>query len=337
MAGNATGTADAGTTTTATGTIREAANAFEQFLTSAEEGNQEEIEARGEGEGDTPEPEQQASEDEVDETTPDDEQSDGTEDEQESTQDQLFTVRVDGKDEKVPLSELLAGYSRTKDYTQKTQAVAGERKQLAQQAEQVRVQQSEYAQLLPKLRAALEADLVEPNWEALREADPAKAAVEYDRFQERKARIHAIRAEEQRIQADQEQQIAAERNRILIEEQEKLLSRPELAHWRDATKADADARMIVDTLKNAGFSDNELQIFDHRAMVVAWKAAQYDKALQQRNAAQKSVQQKAAKAPVAKPGNGGQQAPNAFAKDRGRLAKSGNVKDAAKLFEHFLT
>lgn len=335
MAGNATGTAEAAPATESTGTIREAANAFERFLTLSE-GNQDEAEASGEGEGDKPDPEQQASEDVVDETESTDEKSDGAEDEQDEQQDSLFTVRVDGKDEKVPLSELLAGYSRTKDYTQKTQSLAHERKQFAQQAEQVRAQQSEYAQLLPKLRAALEAGFVEPNWEELRAADPAKAAVEYDRFQERKARVAGIKAEEARIQAEQAEQLAADRNRILIEEQQKLLGRPELAHWRDATKADADARLIVDTLKNAGFADEELQIFDHRAMVVAWKAAQYDKSLQQRTAAQKTVQQKVVKAPVAKPGNGGQQSQSAVTKDRGRLAKSGSVRDAAKLFEHFI-
>jgi hypothetical protein len=297
MAGNTTGTGEVAPVTNDPTGIFGAANAFEQFLTAQEAGNQEEVEASGNAAADGADEEPQAS---------------------------------------VPLSELLAGYSRTKDYTQKTQALAHERKQFAQTAEQVRAQQAEYGALLPKLRAALEADLKEPNWEELRNADPARAAVEYDRFQERKQRVAAIKAEEDRVAKEQEQEFAAQRNQILIEEQQKLLARPELQHWRDPAKADADAKEIVDALKAAGFGDEELQIFDHRAMVIAWQAAQYRKSQVTRAAAQKSVQQKATKAPVAKPGNGGGQAPSALNKARSRLAKSGSVYDAAKVFENFL-
>jgi hypothetical protein len=339
MAGNTTGTGEVAPVTNDPTGIFGAANAFEQFLTAQEAGNQEEVEASGNAAADGADEEPQASDEaEADETVEDeaDEQSDETEVEQEEPKDQLFTVRVDGKDESVPLSELLAGYSRTKDYTQKTQALAHERKQFAQTAEQVRAQQAEYGALLPKLRAALEADLKEPNWEELRNADPARAAVEYDRFQERKQRVAAIKAEEDRVAKEQEQEFAAQRNQILIEEQQKLLARPELQHWRDPAKADADAKEIVDALKAAGFGDEELQIFDHRAMVIAWQAAQYRKSQVTRAAAQKSVQQKATKAPVAKPGNGGGQAPSALNKARSRLAKSGSVYDAAKVFENFL-
>ncbi len=316
-----------------TGTIREAANAFEQFLTS-QEGNQEDAEASPEvTETDEVEATEEQAPEEADEAEQGG-QSDEDDAEQQTAEEKVFTVRVDGKEEQVPLSELLAGYSRTKDYTQKTQVVASERKQLAQLQESVRAAEAEYAELLPKLRAALQADLREPNWEELRATNPTLAAIEYDRFQERKAKANALRAEEERVRGEQEKAFAEQRNQILIEEQQRLLKRPELQHWRDTAKADADAKMIVDTLKDAGFSDDELQIYDHRAMVVAWKAAQYDQSMRQRNAARQSVQEKATKAPVAKPGNGAQQAPSAMNKANARLTKSGSVKDAAKLFEH---
>lgn len=44
-----------------------------------------------------------------------------------------FEVTVNGKVEKVPLSELQKGYSRTQDYTQKTQRLAAERQQILNQ------------------------------------------------------------------------------------------------------------------------------------------------------------------------------------------------------------
>ena len=43
-----------------------------------------------------------------------------------------YTIKVDGEDVEVTLEELLAGYSRTSDYTRKTQALAADRQRLAQ-------------------------------------------------------------------------------------------------------------------------------------------------------------------------------------------------------------
>lgn len=48
-----------------------------------------------------------------------------------TSDEQTFTVKVDGEDIQVPLSELLAGYSRTSDYTRKTQALADQRRTLS--------------------------------------------------------------------------------------------------------------------------------------------------------------------------------------------------------------
>ena len=332
MAGNTTGTGSTPTANEPTG-IMGAASVFEQLLT-LEEGNQGEHEAGDEEAGKANE--SQALDDDADDADSDGEQS-GEQDENTQQPDgPAFTVFVDGKEVQVTADEAKNGYLRHADYTRKTQEVAHSRKEVAQLREQIRAQEAEYAALLPKLRSALEADLREPNWEELRAADPANAAVEFQRFQERRARIEGIRAEEQRLAAEQERQFAEERNRILIEERDRLLNRPELAHWRDPAKAESDTNDIVAVMREAGFGDNELQIYDHRAMVIAWMAAQYKKSLGQRNAARESVQQKITKAPVTKPGNGGVNAPSTFVKASNRLAKSGSVRDAAAVFEHFL-
>lgn len=42
----------------------------------------------------------------------------------------MFEVKIGGQTRKVPLNELLSGYSRTQDYTQKTMALAEERRQI---------------------------------------------------------------------------------------------------------------------------------------------------------------------------------------------------------------
>lgn len=48
----------------------------------------------------------------------------------------LYDVTINGRVEKVPLGELLKGYSRTQDYTQKTQRLAAERQQKDQQLQE---------------------------------------------------------------------------------------------------------------------------------------------------------------------------------------------------------
>lgn len=49
----------------------------------------------------------------------------------ETSDEPTYTVKVDGEEIAVPLSELVAGYSRTADYTRKTQQLAEQRKGLA--------------------------------------------------------------------------------------------------------------------------------------------------------------------------------------------------------------
>ena len=60
-----------------------------------------------------------------------------------------YDVTINGKVEKVPHSELLKGYSRTQDYTQKTQRLAAERQQIQQQV-------SEYEAALREVQSFLQ-------------------------------------------------------------------------------------------------------------------------------------------------------------------------------------
>lgn len=52
-------------------------------------------------------------------------------DEEAAPPEAMFTVKVNGAEVEVPLSELLAGYSRTADYTRKSQALAEQRRAVA--------------------------------------------------------------------------------------------------------------------------------------------------------------------------------------------------------------
>ena len=94
--------------------------------------------------GDEPQTEESQAEpeDEVvaaDEADDETEESEEVEEEEESQPTvRTFKVKVDGEEVEVPEDELLKGYSRTQDYTRKTQQLAEQRKAAESEFEQVR-------------------------------------------------------------------------------------------------------------------------------------------------------------------------------------------------------
>jgi hypothetical protein len=333
-------------TTDATGTAQAApqtpVTAFDKMLALLDAGDTEhgQVEATAEGDPETDEPEaesateeSEAAGDEQAEQDPEDAESEEQGEDEAPAAESLYTVRVDGKEEQVPLSELLAGYSRTSDYTRKTQEVANQRKELERTGEKLVQERQEYLALLPKLRQMLEQEGgSEPNWEALRQTDPVRALLEKQRWDEKQARISTLRQEEERVSKEEEERIQALHQAYLTQQRDALLKRPETAHWADAEKRKADGALIAKTLLEAGFSEQELQITDHRAMLIAYKAAQFDK-LQQRAAnAKQSVQGKIARSPTVKAGGPAGKPKGAAERARSRLAQTGSKADAEAWF-----
>ena len=66
------------------------------------------------------------------------------------TEPETYTVKVNGEDVNVTLDDLKNGYSRTSDYTRKSQQLAEQRKQFEQQQAQI---QAERTQLAENLKA----------------------------------------------------------------------------------------------------------------------------------------------------------------------------------------
>jgi hypothetical protein len=63
---------------------------------------------------------------------PDNETPDDAEQAESTPQEQTYTVKVDGQEIQVPITELLGGYQRQQDYTKKTQELAEQRKAVEQ-------------------------------------------------------------------------------------------------------------------------------------------------------------------------------------------------------------
>ena len=264
---------------------------------------------------------------------------DDTEEYEEPEEEPTPTYRVKvGKEEvEVPLDELLKGYSRTADYTKKTQEVAEVRKQV--EAERQKIQEAsrlrdQYAERLSVIEQMLNQTEKAEDLSALKEVDPIGYAVKVAEQAEREKQLSAVRAERQRLAQQQQAEQSERLQAHLANEAAKL--REAIPEMSDSTKAEVVKREIRDFAKSIGFSDQELAaVYDSRAVTTLYKAMQYDKLMKGKSDATKKV----AQAPkMLKPGTSTPEA-RATEQDkklRQQLRKSGKKDDAARLFERFL-
>jgi hypothetical protein len=257
----------------------------------------------------------------------DGEQSELEEDTQEEDKPQVFTVKVDGKEIEVTLDELQKGYSRTQDYTRKTQQVAEARKAAEAELQAVRAEREQYAQLLGALSEQVKV-AAEPqiDWDRLYREDPIEYVRQREVMRENKEKAAAIQAEQQRLAEIAQQEQMQRFQAVKAKEAQALIEA--IPSWKDPAKAKAEKAMLVELGQKMGFTPEELgNIFDHRVVLALRKAALYDQ-MQAKRQGIKPVTNNGPK--PAKPGAAGrvsQMSDSVRAKQR--LAKTGRVEDAA--------
>ena len=315
-----------------------ATSAFESFLAPEEDTQEEavieEVEENIEPEVDDFEEQDEELVDE-EELEYDDEEDGEEETEVEELEEQpVYRVTVDGSEIEVTQDELINGYSRQQDYTRKTQELANQRKTIEQQAQELSQRDAIYAQLLPKLEAQLQGELVnEPDWDSLYNDDPIAFVREKQLWDEKKEKLKAAEAENARLAqesyAQQQEQIAQQ----VQEGQQKILEI--IPEWKNAEVAQKEKLAIRDYGINVlGYAPQEMDaIYDYRALLGLRNAWLNSKTVE---ATKKKPTQKAP-ARVARPGTTSRKKSVAPAKRAKQvLAKSGKVQDAAKVFEQFL-
>lgn len=303
--------------------VNQAANAFLGLMgddNGAEEGqpeeSTEELEASGEVESEEAEYSEE-SEEQVEEVKP------------------RYKAKVGGEEVEVELDELINGYQRSKDYTQKSQALAEQRKVIEaerQHLEQVKQERMAYAQKLQALDSFLSQQNKGEDLEVLKETDPIGYAVKVAEQSQREKQLAVVRAEQNRIAQQQQAEQQQTLQNHLKAESEKLTSViPELA----TPKGDAIRKEIREYAKSVGWSDQELaSVYDHRAVLTLYKAMKFEQLQKGKPETLKKVQQ----APkMLKPGTSAPSGKTAQEKQvMQRLRQTGKVQDAAKAFERFL-
>jgi hypothetical protein len=277
--------------------------------------------------------EESPGEEDAPEEEPAEEQSEDEEEPKEEEQPQTFTVKVDGKDVSVTLEELQKGYSRTQDYTRKTQQIAEVRKQVEAETQAVRAERAQYAQLLGALQAQLQATEPQVDLDRLYNEDPIEWVRQKEILRERQEKAYAIQAEQQRLAqlSQQEQQQAMEQQ--LIAQKDALLSA--LPEWKDPKKAKAEKALVVETAKSVGFTEDDLkQVYDHRLVLLLRKAGLYDQMMSKRQGIKPVVSNGPR---PAKPGAAGRVSTTTEStRAKQRLAKTGRIDDAASAIELLL-
>ena len=248
-----------------------------------------------------------------------------------------YRVKVGKEEVDVPLDELLKGYSRTADYTKKTQELAENRKSV--EAERQRIDEAsrlrdQYAERLGVIEQMLSQTDKAEDLSALKENDPIGYAVRVAEQSEREKQLAAVRAERQKLAQSQQAEQGERLKAHLATEAAKL--REAIPELSDEVKGEVVKRDILDFAKSIGFSDQELtQVYDSRAVLTLYKAMQYDKLVKGKTDATKKVSQ----APrMLRPGTSTPEAreTETMKKMQQQLKKTGKKGDAARLFERFI-
>lgn len=247
------------------------------------------------------------------------------------------SVKVNGQETLVPLTDVLRGYQLDKVNTQKSQELSEARKAWdaeRQAQEQLFKQQLVNARNLGEFAyRQLMGEFSQINWDHLKATDPVTWSVKSQEFRQRHETIQQHMQQVSLAQQAQEQEAQQTRAQALAGQREKMLeAHPE---WRDEAKFKAAKESMTSYAKAKGFTDAELSmVHDARMMDVLHDAAQFRALQSQAPAAVKKV--RAAPA-MAKPGARQERNPAAVANQQLRERFMRNPADLDAQEAYFST
>ena len=303
-------------------------------LDAPEEKEQAPLEAEAEAE-----PTEEVESEEATDDNPDDQAE-----EEEQSEDEvpaILKLKVNGEEVEKPLEEVVALAQQGLDYTQKTQQVAEQRKELEAYAESIKAQEQAFQQQV-QLNNVLIEDVAKitaldqqlnqyanVNWQQLSDSDFVEAQKLFFTYnqlqQERSNLVSQFEAKKQQV-VQKHTQLMAEK----IAKGQEVLAK-EIPNWSPETN-----QALLSTGKEYGFSDAELNsIVDPRHVKVLHDAMQWRKLQQKDSIVKKKV---SSAKPVVKPGakDTKAEANSNHRQLREQLRKTGKSDAAQKLIENML-
>jgi len=274
----------------------------------------------------------------------DDNPDDQAEEEEQSEEDEvpaILKLKVNGEEVEKPLEEVVALAQQGLDYTQKTQQVAEQRKELEAYAESIKAQEQAFQEQM-QLNNVLIEDVAKitaldqqlnqyanVNWQQLSDSDFVEAQKLFFTYnqlqQERSNLVSQFEAKKQQV-VQKQTQLMAEK----IAKGKEVLAK-EIPNWSPETN-----QALLSTGKDYGFSDAELNsIVDPRHVKVLHDAMQWRKLQQKDSIVKKKV---SSAKPVVKPGakDSKAEANSNHRQLRDSLRKTGKSDLAQKLIENML-
>lgn len=275
------------------------------------------------------EPEAETASDEDDAEDAPSDQQDADEAEDASDEETLYTVKIDGKEEKVSLKEALAGYQRQQDYTRAKQALAEEKRAVQSEVGKAKEKEQVYDQLIPALVQRMQQYMPQPPDPSLIDTNPSAYLRQKEYYEREMGDLQAAAAEHQRRTAEQQEESAKRLQAYVAENAAKLTEL--VPEWKDERVASRDKAKVRDYLKGIGFSDQEIaQAYDARLVAMAADAARYRELRNSKPKAAAPVTEKpinpTAPSTAERKVNSKQKAYQAA---KNRLRASGKVEDAA--------
>ena len=254
------------------------------------------------------------------------------------SQEELYDITVNGNKLKVTLDELLKGYSRESDYTQKTQDLGNQRRDvesmrenLKKELDAVKNSRTQYAQQLDTLSKQLsQEDNID--WDTLYREDPAEYVKRKADADKRKEAIQLAQQERNRIH-DEERREQEKVYQDYLEKERRILSE-KLPVYSDPNKREEFTRRLTSFAKEQGYTDQEIAMMvDHRAVLTLADAYRYNQ-LKKTKLANKKVN----KAPKVVTSNASNVRDESESKQRidakkSQLRKSGKMQDAVSILE----
>ena len=319
-------------------TPRDATEVFTDMLDAEESNDKPEVENEEVATEAVEETDEEALEEEVEEESEDEPEATDEEDESEEVEVEerkTYRVKASGVEKDVTLDELVSGYQKSTDYTQKSQTLAEERTKVeahAQEIQNAMRTREAYAQKLSQVEQYLTSQAKpSENLEELKENDPIQYAITVAEQTEANKKINTIRQERQKVAQEQQHYRLQQQNQVVANEA--LMLSEKVKEFSDPKKAEQIKSDIRSFGKSVGFSDQELsQVYDHRHVMILQKAMAYDK-LQKANP---GVNKKLKSAP--KMASKTKRVTNAdsYTKQKKQLKGTGSIDDATSVFKNFL-
>lgn len=247
------------------------------------------------------------------------------------------TVEIDGKPVTLTREQIAEHYKnglRQADYTRKTMEAAEARKSAEAEAAKARQEREVYAQQLNSYVITNESLLREQAatlTQELLESNPVEYLTQERIFKERQAKLAQAHQELSQLNQQQQHEQAESQRTYFQQQQEQLLAK--LPEWKDPAKAEADVTALKNYLGTQDFGPDERVFPDHRMVILARKAMQYDALIERAGKAVKKVATLPAKAERSG-------TPDAASDKRTealkRLGKTGSINDAANAFAQFM-